>query len=71
MGLTRHKISDRARERGWLKAKCTNYDQKLNTSERGAVRCIAWLGGPALRIRCCDWGEALRPPHDSPKFVET
>src|SRR4051812_33452105 len=40
--LTRYKISDRARERAWPQAGRTDY---MNyASERGAVRCIAWLG---------------------------
>src|SRR5439155_11430098 len=40
--LTRHKISDRARER--VAAIWTNKLRESYASERGAIRCIAWLG---------------------------
>jgi hypothetical protein len=41
--LTRHKISDRARERVWLRAGGCSYT-RLTHRSGGAVRCIAWLG---------------------------
>jgi uncharacterized membrane protein len=42
-GLTRHKISDRARERASLHFILHNSSLSL-AAERGAVGCIAWLG---------------------------
>src|SRR6202040_1937263 len=40
--LTRLKISDRWRERAWLRVRGCSYHTLA--SERPAVRCIAWLG---------------------------
>ena len=47
--LTRHKISDRARERAWLRTRRTNYTKATHRSG-GTVRCIAWLDASCGRL---------------------
>src|SRR5207248_2331046 len=48
-GLTRHQISDHACGRA---ASWTNYLLESYASGRGAVRCVAWLGGDSTKTVC-------------------